>query len=417
MFNKFIVLLILSAFTSQSAFAVYETYGTRPMGMGGAFTAVADDANAPYWNPAGMALNPEVSATASTKLNNRNVWVGDNIGNLKLCYETEMNPFLWIAGIGAASMLALQGAKYLSDQGVLKKGWGREGEKTGREESMAEQVKGTEEVVSLKQEVKEAVKSAAQGALQETKAIAQGTATAAKEVAKAAVRESMRERYYYMTPWSSPWYRPDYSRPHYWEKPERGPSTKAQFALGISWLNDYNPLPAVNQNTNWYTLTLASGFEQRVAVGANINFYNIEIVSSGIKGVGGDLDLGIIAKPVEYISLGLTGKSLLTTDIKWQDGSSTRYEMLVNAGIAVKPIPPLTLAADIHNALKQNGKDPTYHYGIEATLVPGVLARCGLADNNKTAGLTLALANLTLDYSILGGIYNRTQMLGISWRF
>src|SRR4051812_23358541 len=30
--------------------------GTRPMGMGGAFVAVADDANAAFENPAGMAF-------------------------------------------------------------------------------------------------------------------------------------------------------------------------------------------------------------------------------------------------------------------------------------------------------------------------------------------------------------------------
>jgi hypothetical protein len=32
--------------------------GARALGMGGAFTAVADDATAPYWNPAGMVFLP-----------------------------------------------------------------------------------------------------------------------------------------------------------------------------------------------------------------------------------------------------------------------------------------------------------------------------------------------------------------------
>src|SRR5712692_400351 len=37
--------------------------GARPLGMGGAFVAVADDATAASWNPAGLALllHPEVS--------------------------------------------------------------------------------------------------------------------------------------------------------------------------------------------------------------------------------------------------------------------------------------------------------------------------------------------------------------------
>src|SRR5512143_1234923 len=32
--------------------------GARAVGMGGAFSAVADDATAPYWNPAGMVYLP-----------------------------------------------------------------------------------------------------------------------------------------------------------------------------------------------------------------------------------------------------------------------------------------------------------------------------------------------------------------------
>lgn len=404
MFKRLLISSLIVIFSFQNAFALF---GTRPMGMGGAFTAVSDDANAAYWNPAGLALNPEVSLTGSGLANNRNTWVGDNVSNLKLCYEAEMSPFEWIAGIGIASVLAFQGAHYLSEQGILKKGWGREGEKTAREESMAVQVKGTEEVISFRQEAKEAIKEAAKEAFAGT-----------KQIAKEAVKETIREtRHYYMTPWHSPWYHHDYYHPHYWEPKIERPVTKAQFALGISWIIDYNAKPQIDQNLNLYTLSLASGFEQRIAVGGNINIYNLERISSGIKGLGADLDLGVVAKPVEYISLGLATKGILTTDIKWQTTETTRNEMLVNAGIAIKPIYSLTLAADVHNVFNQNGKNATMHYGTEAVLLPGLLARAGLDDGNKTAGLSAAIGNLILDYAILGGSYNRTQMIGATWRF
>jgi hypothetical protein len=40
---------------SSSSAQIFEVVGTRAQGMGGAFVAVADDANANWWNPAGLA--------------------------------------------------------------------------------------------------------------------------------------------------------------------------------------------------------------------------------------------------------------------------------------------------------------------------------------------------------------------------
>lgn len=50
-----IIILFLISFplTVHSAFLDFG-WGARPAGMGGAFTAIADDANAPLWNPAGI---------------------------------------------------------------------------------------------------------------------------------------------------------------------------------------------------------------------------------------------------------------------------------------------------------------------------------------------------------------------------
>ena len=46
-------LVVVSAARSEAQ--IYETFGIRAQGMGGAFVAVADDATATWWNPAGMA--------------------------------------------------------------------------------------------------------------------------------------------------------------------------------------------------------------------------------------------------------------------------------------------------------------------------------------------------------------------------
>lgn len=43
--------------------------GARPLGMGGAFTAIADNADAPYWNPAGLAnIKSQEIDTMQTRL-------------------------------------------------------------------------------------------------------------------------------------------------------------------------------------------------------------------------------------------------------------------------------------------------------------------------------------------------------------
>jgi hypothetical protein len=47
-----------SAATAQ----VFESVGSRALGMGGAFVAVADDPSAVYWNPAGLPLGPILGA-------------------------------------------------------------------------------------------------------------------------------------------------------------------------------------------------------------------------------------------------------------------------------------------------------------------------------------------------------------------
>ncbi|MFH0887046.1 MAG: hypothetical protein V1843_02640 [bacterium] len=368
----------------------YGFYGGRPMGMGGAYTAVADDASCAYWNPAGMALNPGIDLIGSTLITNRNERIGDNMGALKMCYEAELSsPFEWVLGVGVVSIFALETARVLSDAGVLKSGWGREGIKTGRDESMSDQVKS-------------GIKPPE-------------PPPPPPPPNKVIVRESVT----YM--WYSPWYYPDYHRPTYWdnryeyEDDVLSPRGKAQYALGLTWLYDGNTI--LDQNTNWYTVTVASGWEERVALGANVNFYDLKIPSRNTKGFGAGIDLGFLGRPTENFTLGMMIKEILTTDIAWQNGASTRYEMMVNIGAALKPIEQVTLAADVHNWFEQNNGIRTFHYGLEVRPVSGIALRSGLYDNNKTAGASLALGPAIVDYTILGGSYGRTQMIGLTWKF
>src|SRR3954466_2228465 len=53
---SFVLLLACACFRAAPANAQQpDVIGVRAQGMGGAFTAVADDATAGWWNPAGLA--------------------------------------------------------------------------------------------------------------------------------------------------------------------------------------------------------------------------------------------------------------------------------------------------------------------------------------------------------------------------
>lgn len=408
--KSFIVPVVI--FTLLSFQSVHAFYGARPMGMGGAFTAIADDATAAYYNPAGMALNPGVDLMASSLINNRNQRIGDNFAAFKMNFEVEMNPFLWIFGIGAASLVAYSGSKYLSDEGYVKKGWSRPVKKSKKEESLAEEVKeeGTEKIKDTKQRAKQKAKELGEKAVKKTFETA---AEIGSGILKSVGRPRRRRRRFY-----NPWFHHNYHRPSYWdyrhyEKPY-SPQGKAQFAMGLSWVFDKNSI--LDQNTNWYSLTIASGYEERIALGTNINIYDMEIPSIKINGFGASIDAGLIARPVDKVAFGFAAKEMLTSDIRWDNGASTTYGMTANAGIALTPFKEVTIAADIHNVFEQNNEDSTTHFGIELRVMPGVAIRAGLHDESKTAGASLAIGPLILDYAYLGGAFNRTQIIGATWK-
>src|SRR4029453_2854832 len=53
--HSFALSVLVSIWPASAAAQTFGGIGVRAEGMGGAFVAVADDASAVYWNPAGIA--------------------------------------------------------------------------------------------------------------------------------------------------------------------------------------------------------------------------------------------------------------------------------------------------------------------------------------------------------------------------
>src|ERR1051325_8568908 len=55
--------LLMTLLPRPARAQMFETFGIRAQGMGGAFVALADDATATWWNPAGLATGKLFSLT------------------------------------------------------------------------------------------------------------------------------------------------------------------------------------------------------------------------------------------------------------------------------------------------------------------------------------------------------------------
>lgn len=65
---SFVVLFVLFSAVQVEALRRDEIYGTKALGMGGAFTAVADDVTTTYWNPAGLTQSGSFGLKTSAGL-------------------------------------------------------------------------------------------------------------------------------------------------------------------------------------------------------------------------------------------------------------------------------------------------------------------------------------------------------------
>ncbi len=89
LFIMFLFVISLNIFNQNNVFAVQG--GARPLSMGGAFVALADDANASTWNPAGLAWQKDQELSVSATMTARDEYVtGDFVSDDYIVYTKQL---------------------------------------------------------------------------------------------------------------------------------------------------------------------------------------------------------------------------------------------------------------------------------------------------------------------------------------
>jgi hypothetical protein len=114
--NKRISLLLLICITGISLGAPVDLMiGARGFAMGGAYSAISDDASSGYWNPAGLSqiVNPTIMESN---------WIFQNISGLNVNYVSCALPIQYVGTVSAGWLMQRADLEYGStdDAGILQ---------------------------------------------------------------------------------------------------------------------------------------------------------------------------------------------------------------------------------------------------------------------------------------------------------
>lgn len=127
---------------------------------------------------------------------------------------------------------------------------------------------------------------------------------------------------------------------------------------------------------------------------------------------GYGLDLGLLVKPVDSLSLGLLIENLSSTDFIYNSGRKEKIAKTVVLGLAYQLNDRLLLALDIRsNNIERNYDADKISIGAEFSLINAIKLRVGcLFDRysnleniyigNESAGISINLGSFQLDYAI-----------------
>ena len=178
------------------------------------------------------------------------------------------------------------------------------------------------------------------------------------------------------------------------------------WGLGISWVNfgigdieerdaRGNLIGEFEDSENAYYLSLAKGFGEKFSLGANIKYLTHQLLNNRATGFG--FDAGVLFKPTDIISLGLTLQDI-GSKVKWdtESGHEDEFPLNIRGGAALRLLKDkLLLATD----LEKNETQPMkFHAGAEYWITKAFAVRAGYDDEELTAGASFKISHFRLDY-------------------
>jgi hypothetical protein len=360
--------------------------GTRALGMGGAFVAVADDPSAAYWNPAGLSLKTQGELYFSSALNNRETFYHDD----------------FLTGTWAWSGYSL----HENDSPIMEQAI-----KIGGILLVYETLKST-----FKKKDTTKPQTEENSNLEELHP--QPTPTPPGP-----------EPYPYPYPYPWHWYSWDpyyhhWGHHHHRQEPQEKEPVEipptARFyvqALGFSYLRNRDILPNTNGHySDWLIFSLAHRWQHSPwSWGLNLKVMNEGLQTSlgTSRATALEADFGILWKALPDWTFGLNIQDFLNTNFGFDPQSQIEYVSSFRFGAAYQPDSTTTFAFELDNIFKNGGLPRTLHLGLEKEILfKNFKIRGGSYDGQPTFGFGFKLFDIQWDYAYFAAAGKESHLLG-----
>ncbi len=163
---------------------------------------------------------------------------------------------------------------------------------------------------------------------------------------------------------------------------------------------------------------------EKVSLGATAKLFYDKLPGATSSGFG--MDFGVTIIPLENFVIGLVAKNI-SGSVKWDTGDSYLYQIqkkdeipqLYNINVSYNYKDKILLAGAYKASKIIN---PTYHFGIEANVIPHFIIRGGIDDKMPVIGIgtkynTFRNIKTRIDYSFLIGRYDEGVSHVFTWNF